>query len=266
MHPRHEADHGGGCAPPHVEGEPERGARDDEVVVDGEDGVRGEPPDGPEPVVEAVDAVDIEAHDPAAGPVEDGPAQVLGRRARLAPHDVDGVDAGAGSVVGHGPPQERVAPPRVDHHREAAWRGARHGGGGVGAVAVERERERERERGGRRGEGDEAEDEAGRGESAGGGRVAGRRRVAAPGARDEAEAAAVAVPPVRRRLQLEQQLGHPGHELAPPARAAAAAEQSAARWRRRAGRRRGLPRLGTGWDGAATGSGLIGSPYAGTEQ
>lgn len=122
VHPRHEADHGRGRAPPHVEGEPERGARDDKVVVDGEDGVRGESPDGPEPVVEAVGAVDLEAHGgpAAAGAVEDGPAQVLGRRARLAPHDVDGVDARAGGVVRHGPPQERVAPPRVDHHREAA--------------------------------------------------------------------------------------------------------------------------------------------------
>jgi hypothetical protein len=33
---------------------------------------------------------------------------------------VDGVDARAGGVVRHRPPQQRGAPPRVDHHREAA--------------------------------------------------------------------------------------------------------------------------------------------------
>ena len=121
MHPGHKAHHGRWRALPHVEGEPERGARDDEVVVDGEDGVRGEPPDGPEPVVEAVGLVDLEPHGAAAGAVdEDAPAQALRRRPRLAPHDVDGLDARAGGVVRDGPPQERVAPPRVDHHREAA--------------------------------------------------------------------------------------------------------------------------------------------------
>lgn len=102
------------------------------------------------------------------------------------------------------------------------------GGGGVGAGAGAVERERERERGGRRGEGEEAEDEAGGVESAGGGRVAGRGRVAAPGARAEAEAPAVAVPPVRHRLQLEQQLGHPWHELPPRARSSRAERREVA--------------------------------------
>lgn len=125
MHPGHEADHGRGRALPHVECEAQRGARDDEVVVDGEDGVRGEPPDGPEPVVEAVSVVDLEPHVPSPGAVEDAPAQGLQRRPRLAPHHVHGLDPGAGGVVRHGPPQEIVPLPRVDHHREAAaarWR------------------------------------------------------------------------------------------------------------------------------------------------
>ena len=242
VHPGHKAHHGRWRALPHVEGEAQRGARDDEVVVDGEDGVRGEPPDGPEPVVEAVGLVDLEPHGAAPGAVdEDAPAQGLRRRPRLAPHDVDGLDARAGGVVRDGPPQKRVAAPRVDHHREAAagssvggrewqawgaageWsavgngrlprRGAGAGGGGDGALAVQRERDRER--GGRGGDGEEAEGEACRcrGESAGGGSVAGRLRVATAAPRAEAEAEAEAVPPVRRRLKLEQQLGHPGHGL-----------------------------------------------------
>lgn len=131
MHPRHEADHGGGRALPHGEGEAQRGAGDDEVIVDGEDGVRREPANGPEPVVEAVGLVDLEPHaDAAPGAVEaeDAPAQGLRqrrRRSRLAPHHVDGVDAPAGGVVRHRPPQQRRAPPRVDHHREAAAAGRR---------------------------------------------------------------------------------------------------------------------------------------------
>lgn len=70
------------------------------------------------------------------------------------------------------------------------------------------ERKRQRERGGGGGEGEEAEGEAGWHESGGGGgRVAGQERVAANGA------GAGAVPPFsrHRRLQLDQQLGHPRH-------------------------------------------------------
>ena len=73
-----------------------------------------------EPIVEAVHLVDREPHVPAPGAVEDALAQRLVRRPRLAPHDVDGVDARAGGVVRDGPTQEGVALPRVDHHREAA--------------------------------------------------------------------------------------------------------------------------------------------------
>jgi hypothetical protein len=121
VHPRHEADHGGGRGPPDGEGEAQRGAGDDEVVVDGEDGVRLERPDGPEPVVEAVARVDLEPHaPPGAAEPEDAPAQGFRRRPRLAPHHVDGVHAPAGRVVRHGPPQQRGPPPRVDNHREAA--------------------------------------------------------------------------------------------------------------------------------------------------
>jgi hypothetical protein len=121
VHPRHEAHHGRGRGPPHAVGEPQRGAGDEEVVVDGEDGVRREAPDGPEPVVEAAaPSVDHEPHVAAPGGVDDAPAQRLGRLPRLAPHDVDGVDARASSVVRGGPPQERVALPGVEHHREAA--------------------------------------------------------------------------------------------------------------------------------------------------
>lgn len=137
-------------------------------------------------------------------------------------------------------------------------RGAGGGGVGAGAGAVERERERERERGGRRGEGEEAEDEAGGVESAGGGRVAGRGRVAAPGARAEAEAPAVAVPPVRhRRLQLEQQLGHPWHELPPRARRSRAERREvAAAAGRPSAWPSGLPRLATGVGRRGYGFGL----------
>jgi hypothetical protein len=79
------------------------------------------------------------------------------------------------------------------------WRdGGGRGVGGAEAAILQRERQRD-ERGGGGGEG-----EAGGHESGGGrGRVAGRERVAPAGAG--------AVPPVRRRLQLEQQLGHPRH-------------------------------------------------------
>jgi len=136
VHPRHEADHGGWRALPHGEGEAQRGARDDEVVVDGEDGVRREPPDGPEPVVEAVGVVDLEPHGRAAAPgaveAEDAPAHGLRRRPRLAPHHVDGVDAPAGGVVRHRPPQQCRAPPRVDHHREAAAAATASVGNGTG--------------------------------------------------------------------------------------------------------------------------------------
>jgi hypothetical protein len=131
------------------------------------------------------------------------------------------------------------------------------------------QRERDRESGGRRGEGEEAEGEACRGESAGGGRVAGRERVAAAGPRAEAEAeaAAVAVPPVRRRLKLEQQLGHPGHGLAHLARSnrgalirgggARRGEQAA--WRPPIGCGAGVARLrptgfGSEWEYAGTSS------------
>lgn len=119
VHPGHEAHHGRGRALPHGEGEPQRGARHDEVVVDGEDGVGGEPLDGPEPVVEAVLRVDHEPHPRAAAvaAVEDAPAELLGWLLRLAPDDVDGVDAAATGVVRDGSPEEVVALPRVDHHR-----------------------------------------------------------------------------------------------------------------------------------------------------
>jgi hypothetical protein len=46
--------------------EPQRGAGHDEVVVDGDDGVRGELPDGPDPAVEAVPLVGHEPHIAAA--------------------------------------------------------------------------------------------------------------------------------------------------------------------------------------------------------
>lgn len=110
MHPWHEADHGGWRALPHREGEAQRGARDDEVVVDGEDCVCQEPANGPEPVVEAVAVVDLEPHARSApGAVEAAEdaalaQQVLRRRPRLAPHHVDGVDSPAGGVVRHRPP------------------------------------------------------------------------------------------------------------------------------------------------------------------